>query len=52
MNRQTFFLKGNKLFERFVITACHLLQNLTVIFPNEEVILKHLSKLLKTIMTS
>lgn len=48
----SFDLKGNKLYKRFMITACHLLQNLTEIMPNEEIALKHLSKLLKTIITS
>lgn len=52
MSRKTFDLKANKLYKRFIITACHLLQNLTEIMPNEEINLKHLSKLLKTIMTS
>ena len=35
-----------------MIRACRLLQNLTEIMPNEEVTLKHLSKLIKSIMTS
>ena len=52
VNQQTFDLKGIKLYKRFIVTACHLLQNLTEIMPNEEITLKHLSKLLKTIMTS
>jgi len=52
LNKKTFDVKSNKLYKRFMITACHLLQNLTEIMPNEEIALKHLSKLLKTIITS
>lgn len=46
-----FDLQSIKLYKRFLITCCHLLQNLTEIMPTEEVALKQLSKLLKSNMT-